>query len=169
MRFGLPKPKYEFNLNTGIIKKTVKRKNFKLSTQKIEWNQAAGRADDDLKTTSKCRHYSKCGARFVWKKGGYQFDHWDNKSENNSQKNCHLVCATCHSRDTKIGKRKIKGLMGQTIGYKTIKHKKGYKKVKRAKKKAKSIKKKAQFYDPNAEYAKIQKRQEQLAKKLGIR
>ena len=123
-----PKPKYD--ILTG--KRIKKRKEFKISTKKIEWNRAAGRADDDFKKTSKCRH---CPERFVWGKGGYQFDHKDNNSANNSQRNCHLVCATCHSRDTRIGKRKIKGFMGQTIGHKTIKYKTGYKKPKKTKKK----------------------------------
>jgi len=150
----LPKPKYEFNLRTGILKKNVKRKPFKTSTKKIEWNKSAGRADDDFKMTSKCRLYSKCGNRFVWGGRGYQFDHWDNVASNNRQSNCRLLCANCHSKHTKQGSRKIKGAFGQTIGHKKILHKVGYKKVKKAKKKKTRKASKPKTFDFNKEMAK---------------
>lgn len=121
-----------------------KRKPFKLSTKKIEWMKAAGKnPDDPFVKTSKCR---QCKDRLVWGKGGYEFDHRNNDSSDNSQKNCYLVCSNCHIKATKIDKRKIKEpFLGTTVGYKTFKRKIGYKKPKvkpkpiKKKRKAKSI------------------------------
>jgi hypothetical protein len=113
-----------------------KRKPFKISTKKKEWNMAAGRDLADFKSTSKCR---KCKAYLIWGNRGYDFDHYNNDNSNNSQNNCKLLCKTCHGKATLIGKRKILDrFTRQIIGHKTIKKKVGYKK----KAKKKTIKKK---------------------------
>jgi len=116
-----------------------KRKVFKVSTKKKEWNKAAGRDEDDFKSISKCR---KCKMRLIWGNRGYDFDHKDNNPANSSQRNCYLVCKNCHGKHTVIKKKK-KNIFGMTVGYKTIKKKVGYKKTTRKKKpKKKTIKKK---------------------------
>jgi len=107
-----------------------KRKNFKISTKKIEWNRAGGREDGDYKITSKCR---ECGLRLRWGVRTYEFDHKNNKEWDISQKNCYLVCRNCHGKATVIKKKKIKNALGYPIGHKTIKRKVGYKKPKKTK------------------------------------
>lgn len=111
-------------------RRVSKRKPFKTSTKKNEWDKSAGRSEGDFKTTSYCR---KCGIKLIWKGGGYDFDHKDNNPANNSQRNCYLVCKTCHGKHTKVGKRKVKNIMGVTVSYQTIKKKVGYKKQTRQK------------------------------------
>jgi hypothetical protein len=128
-------------------KKKKKRKEFKISTKKKEWNKAAGRKEDDFKTTSKCR---ECKIHLVWKKGGYHFDHKDNNEANNNQRNCYLVCANCHSKATKIKKiKKRNKLTGQVDGYKTIKKKIGYKKPRKKKIRKRIIKRRKHLTFPN--------------------
>ncbi len=93
--------------------------------------------------TSKCRH---CKRTLKWGDGTYNFDHKNNNPADNTQRNCFLVCRNCHGKHTKIAKRKVKGMFGETIGHKTIKKKVGYKKTKKTTKKKttkkKTIKKK---------------------------
>ena len=112
-----------------------KRKPFSLTAKKIEWMSAAGKdvmqyiRDKKFVKTSKCR---KCKRRLVWGDRSYEFDHKDNNSSNNSQKNCYLVCRNCHGKATKIEKRAVREpFLGTVIGHKTIKRKVGYKKPKK--------------------------------------
>jgi hypothetical protein len=77
-----------------------------------------------------------------WGERTYDFDHKDNNPANNSQTNCFLVCKVCHGKHTVIGKRRVKGILGQTVGYKTVKKKVGYKKPKRTTSKKKKRKRK---------------------------
>lgn len=119
-----------------------KRKPFSTKTKKIEWMLAAGRNPYDSSgklrfvKTSKCR---VCGRPLKWGDRTYEFDHKDNNPANNSQTNCYLVCKICHGKHTVIKKRKIKGWFGETVGYKTIKKKVGYKKPKKKPKKTKRV------------------------------
>ena len=110
---------------------TKKRKPFKISTKKIEWNRAASRADNDFKTTSKCR-CSNCKLKLIWGSNAYDFDHKDNNPLNISQKNCYLVCKVCHGKHTRLGKRRVRNAIGMWTN-KTIKKKVGYKKATRRK------------------------------------
>ena len=111
-----------------------KRKPFSMKTKKIEWMIASGRKVYDKSgklrffKTSKCR---ECGTPLRWGDRTYNFDHKDNNPTKNSQTNCYLVCRNCHGKHTVIKKRKIKGWFGETMGYKTIKKKVGYKKPKK--------------------------------------
>jgi hypothetical protein len=131
-------------MDSFLFPKNKRRKPFKTSTKKKEWNKSAGRSEDDFKTTSKCR-VGGCRRTLIWKNGTYDFDHKNNNSKNNSQKNCYLVCKTCHGRHTKLGKKKIIDKFTRiTLGYKTIKKKVGYKKQIRKKRK----KRKTRHYDP---------------------
>jgi len=126
-------------------RKIKRRKEFKISTKKKEWNKAAGRSEDDFKTTSKCR---QCGRKLIWGSRTYDFDHRDNNPVNNSQSNCYLVCKNCHGKATVIKKIKIKDkITGRTIGYKTIKKKVTYKKHTK-KKKTKKKRTKRRSTDP---------------------
>ncbi len=109
------------------------RRNFTITTKRIEWMSAAGRdvmkyiRDKKFAKTSHCR---KCKRKLIWGDGSYNFDHKDNNSANNSQKNCYLVCRICHGKATKIEKRAIRGIFGEIEGYETIKRKVSYKKPK---------------------------------------
>ena len=120
------------------------RRNFTITTKRIEWMDAAGKdigkflRDKKFIKTSYCR---KCKTKLVWGDGSYNFDHKDNNSRNNSQRNCYLVCRNCHGKATKIGKRAEKDIFGNVIGYKTIKKKVSYKKPAASKKKTTSWKK----------------------------
>lgn len=114
------------------IDEEKRRKPFTLTQKRIEWMQAAGRGKDYAKNgkfykTSRCR---KCKIRLIWGDRSYDFDHKDNNSSNNSQRNCYLVCKICHGKATKIAKHKVRGILGDVIGYKTVKKKVGYKKPK---------------------------------------
>jgi hypothetical protein len=103
-----------------------RRKPFKVSTKKKEWNKAAGRAENDFKTTSKCR---KCKRKLIWGSRAYDFDHKDNVATNVSQRNCYLVCKVCHGKATVIKKvKRVDTLTGLKLGHITIKKKVGYKK-----------------------------------------
>jgi hypothetical protein len=119
-----------------------KRKPFSMKTKKIEWMLAAGRNPYDkygrlrFVKTSKCR---ECGTPLKWGDGRYNFDHKDNNPLNNRQSNCYLVCRNCHGKHTVIKKRRITGIFRQTVGYKTIKKKVGYKKPKKKPKKTRRI------------------------------
>jgi len=121
-----------------------KRKPFSTKTKKIEWAIAAGRSPYassgklDFVKTSKCR---VCKRPLTWGDRTYDFDHKDNNPANNGQTNCYLVCKVCHGKHTVIKKRKVKGILGGTVGYKTIKKKVGYKKPKKTPKKTKRKKK----------------------------
>jgi len=114
------------------------RKNFTITTKRIEWMDAAGKnvgqflRDKKFVKTSYCR---KCKTKLVWGDGTYNFDHKDNNPRNNSQKNCFLVCRNCHGKATKIEKRAIRGIFGEVIGHQTIKRKVSYKKPKSSAKK----------------------------------
>ncbi len=66
-----------------------------------------------------------------------EYDHKDNNPANNNPKNCFVVCSNCHRENTVITKKKVKGFLGETIGYKTIKKKVGYKAKSRKKTKKK--------------------------------
>lgn len=151
--FGIKPIKLELINLTG--KKKNKRKAFKVSTKKIEWNKAAGRAGDDDKTTSKCRH---CKRKLIWGSRTYDFDHKNNNPANNSQSNCYLVCKICHGRATVIKKKRVKDkFFGRTIGHKTIKVKAGYKKPKKIKKPKKRKKPKIKKLPLLAVFPKIPK------------
>jgi len=119
-----------------------KRKPFSTKTKKIEWMLASGRRVYDKSgklrfvKTSKCR---VCGTPLKWGERTYEFDHKDNNPANNRQTNCYLVCRNCHGKHTVIKKRKVKGIFGETVGYKTIKKKVGYKKLKKKPKKTKRV------------------------------
>lgn len=123
----------KLTVNEALYGKKPKRKPFKTSTKKKEWNIVAGRNETDFKSTSKCR---KCKRRLTWGTRTYEFDHKDNNSANNSQKNCYLVCRVCHGGATVIKKKKVRErFTGIVIGHKTYKKKVGYKKSTRPKKK----------------------------------
>jgi 5-methylcytosine-specific restriction endonuclease McrA len=111
------------------------RRNFTITTKRIEWMSAAGKdvmqyiRDKKFVKTSYCR---ECGTKLIWGDGRYNFDHKDNNPRNNSQKNCYLVCRNCHGKATKFGKRAIREpFFGAIVGYRTIKKKVGYKKPKK--------------------------------------
>jgi len=116
------------------------RKEFSIVTKRIEWLGAAGTASakrvlekyvEDGKVPSrmprsKCR---VCGKPLTWGDGTYNFDHYDNNSANNSQRNCYLVCRNCHGKATRIRLvRELDPWFGTVIGYITQKLKVGYKK-----------------------------------------
>jgi cytochrome c553 len=84
----------------------------------------------------------RCGRVLNWRDGSYDFDHRDNNSANNSQRNCYLVCKVCHGKHTVVKKRRITNMLGQTIGYETIKKKVGYKKTKKKTSRKRASKKK---------------------------
>lgn len=92
---------------------------------------------------SRCR---QCRRFLTWGDRSYDFDHKDNNSANNSQKNCYLVCKICHGKHTVVEKRRITGMFRQTVGYKTIKRKVGYKKTKKKANKKKKRKSRS-FWD----------------------
>jgi hypothetical protein len=122
------------------------RRNFTITTKRIEWMDAAGKnigqflRDKKFVKTSYCR---KCRTKLTWGDGSYNFDHKDNNSKNNSQKNCYLVCRNCHGKATKIDKIAVRGgLFGEITDYKTIKRKVSYKKPKTTATKKKVTKKK---------------------------
>lgn len=110
------------------------RKPFSINTKRIEWLLAAGRDPEKYFETGKfyktsyCR---KCKERLLWGDGSYDFDHKDNNPANNKQSNCFLVCKICHGKATKVKVIKQRGFLGETVGYKTIKLKVGYKKRKK--------------------------------------
>ena len=119
-----------------------KRKPFSTKTKKIEWMIASGRKVYDKSgklcfvKTSKCR---VCKRSLTWGNRTYAFDHKDNNPANNSQTNCYLVCRNCHGKHTVIKKRRVTGIFGETVGYKTIKKKVGYKKPKKKPKTTKRV------------------------------
>ena len=122
---GLPKTKV--NLGFGYPQQK-KRKPFSIRTKKIEWMRASDRDPfGKFVRTSRCR---SCRRSLIWKDGSYDFDHKDNNPANSSQKNCWLVCKSCHGKHTKIGIRRERDELG-FIRYKTIKKKVGYKKSRR--------------------------------------
>ena len=122
--FSIEKPTH--NILTG--KRMKRRKAFKTQTKKKEWMKSGGHNPDNWRTgfikTSKCRH---CHRTLHWGDRSYEFDHKDNNSANNGQKNCYLVCVICHSRATVIKTKKTRDIFGMP-GRKIIKKKVGYKK-----------------------------------------
>lgn len=106
------------------------RRAFPLSVKKVEWAIASGRRVYNSKgeitfaKTSKCM---VCGTTLKWGDGRYNFDHKNNDSHNNGQKNCYLVCRNCHGKRTVIKKRAVYDSWDYFDGYKTIKMKVGYK------------------------------------------
>ena len=140
--FNLPKPKYDIT-GRRIGKK---RKPFSIRKKKIEWMRAAGRDPyGKFVKTSRCRNYRRCHTTLKWGDRTYDFDHKDNNSSNDSQKNCYLVCRNCHGHVTKTKKRKVRDRLTGLIRHQTIKMKVGYKKVKRKKKKKSRRKKSNPF------------------------
>lgn len=135
-----------FDMSGGELfgKKKPGRKNFKVSTKKIEWNRAAGRADDDDKTTSKCR---ACGKRLVWGSGRYEFDHHNNRNSDNSQNNCRVKCRNCHGHETQPGVRTKRDMFGNVIERKRYMKKVGTKKSTRRKTRKKPDKRRELFGD----------------------
>jgi len=121
------------------------RRNFTITTKRIEWISSAGGdvgrylRDKKFVKTSKCR---RCKRKLVWGDHSYEFDHKDNNSSNNSQRNCYLVCRICHGKATKIDKRAIRDVFGGISGYQTIKKKVSYKKPKTKKASRKVVNKK---------------------------
>lgn len=130
----------------GFFSTKKKRKPFNTSTKKMEWMSAAGK--DALQwrknfvKKSKCR---VCRRTLTWGDRSYSFDHKDNNPSNNSQSNCFLVCRICHGKATVLKKRKIIGVFGQTIGYKTIKKRVGYKKPKKKSSTKRKTKKRTKY------------------------
>jgi hypothetical protein len=128
-----------FDFKDVIGKKKKKRKPFSTRVKKIEWMKAGGHNPYDyinhhkFVKTSRCR---RCKRLLTWKDGSYDFDHKDNNPANNSQRNCWLVCKSCHGRATKVGVRKKRDIFGN-IQYKTIKRKVGYKKSRKKRKRKK--------------------------------
>jgi len=117
------------------------RRAFRIVTKRVEWLKAAGTdnakrvllkylADDKVPVKmprSKCR---VCKGTLTWGDGTYSFDHFDNNSANNSQRNCRLVCRNCHGGATKTKViRQYNPYTGELDGYRTIKLKAGYKKT----------------------------------------
>ena len=125
-----------------FFEETKSRKPFSTKTKKIEWMLASGKRvynkDGSLcfVRTSRCR---VCKTPLTWGDRRYHFDHKDNNPANNTQKNCRLVCRNCHGKHTVLKKRRVTGVFGQTIGYKTIKKKVGYKKPKKKPKTTKRV------------------------------
>jgi hypothetical protein len=116
------------------------RREFSIVTKRIEWLGAADTESakrvlqkyvNDGKVPSrmprsKCR---ECGVSLTWGDGTYNFDHYDNNSANNSQRNCYLVCRNCHGKATKIRLvRELDPWFRTVIGYIPQKLKVGYKK-----------------------------------------
>ena len=130
-------------LDISLYPTKKKRKPFSIRRKKIEWMTAGGHNPHDYLAygkfvkTSRCR---KCRRLLTWGDGSYDFDHRDNNPANNSQRNCWLVCKSCHGKHTKIGVRKERDELG-FIKYKTIKKKVGYKKSRRKHKPRKRRKK----------------------------
>lgn len=93
-----------------------KRKNFSPATQKAAL----------LKSHEKCMNCKeKLDPRAT------ELDHKNNNPSDNSLKNCFVVCSNCHRKHTVITKEKVKDGWGNVVGYKTVKHKVGYKKEKK--------------------------------------
>lgn len=118
---------------TGLFVEPKRRKPFRLSTKKIEWMIAAGR--DPKEYTEKGKFYKtsycrKCGTKLTWGDGSYNFDHKNNKSYDNSQGNCYLVCRNCHGKATRTKTVKVRDVFGIPVGVKKLKLKVGYKKPK---------------------------------------
>jgi hypothetical protein len=140
MSFG-----FSDNVNVGLpnYQKKKRRKPFSIRVKKIEWMKAGGHDPYDYITnhkfvkTSRCR---KCKRLLAWKDGSYDFDHKDNNPANSSQRNCWLVCKSCHGKATRIGVKKERDIFGN-IRYKTIKRKVGYKKSRKKQKRRKRKKK----------------------------
>ncbi|OGO24376.1 MAG: hypothetical protein A2Z28_02725 [Chloroflexi bacterium RBG_16_51_9] len=136
------------------------RRNFTITTKRIEWISAAGGdvgkylREKKFVKTSKCR---KCRRKLTWGDGTYNFDHRDNNSSNNSQRNCYLVCRNCHGKATKIDKRAERDIFGSISGYKTIKRKVSYKKPKSTTTKKKVTKKKVAKRTPKKVASKAKK------------
>lgn len=118
----------------------MSRRPFGIITKRIEWFSAGGESGKkalvkyvkDGKVParmprSQCR---VCKGTLIWGSGTYSFDHKDNNSANNSQKNCYLVCRNCHGHATKTKViRERDPWTGWVIGHRTIKLKVGYKKT----------------------------------------
>jgi len=127
------------------------RRAFSIKTKRVEWLKAAGDsankvlikylADGKVPTRmprSRCRG---CKRPLTWGSGTYDFDHFNNRSYDSSQKNCRLVCKNCHGGATKIKViRQYNRYTGELGGHRTIKLKVGIKKP--AKKSAKKAVKK---------------------------
>lgn len=135
----------QFDIGFGY-QKPKKRKPFKTSTKKMEWNRSAGRDVLNFASTSKCR---KCHRPLKWGDRSYEFDHKNSHEWDNRLENCWLVCRVCHGKATKIEKRKIKDrFLGTTIGYKTIKRKVSYKKPRKKTKHRKKRKRRTDIFAP---------------------
>ena len=140
-RIKLPNYKPRHDL---MGRKISYRKEFKTSTRKRVWMKAVGHNPDLWRTnfikTSKCMN-PRCTIKkkLIWGDKTYEFDHKDNNSSNNSEKNCFLVCLFCHSKVTVRGPNKLirDKFTGMVIQEKATKKKVGYKKVRRRKKQAK--------------------------------
>jgi len=147
--FRIKPIKVNYNDPLGI-QNTKKRRAFATSTKKIEWMKAGGHKPEFYTKQRKFIHTSKCRRckrKLTWGDRSYDFDHKDNNSANNSQRNCYLVCKVCHGKATVVGKRKKRDpFTRQVIGYETVKKKVGYKKTrKKTKKKRKRRKPKNPF------------------------
>ena len=116
------------------------RRDFSIVTKRIEWLGAA-RTDNAKRVLQKYGEDGKvpsrmprsrcrvCKRTLTWGDGTYNFDHYDNNSANNSQRNCYLVCRNCHGAATKTRLvRELDPWFGTVIGYITQKLKVGYKK-----------------------------------------
>lgn len=116
----------------GYYPEPKKRKPFSTSTKKREWMRAGNRDPfGKFVKISRCR---VCKIPLRWGDRNYEFDHKNNDSSDNSQKNCFLVCLKHHRRATKIKKIKIRDRWTRaTLGHKTIKLKVGYKKSRKKK------------------------------------
>jgi len=129
--------------DSPLFSTKCKRKPFPISTKKHEWMGASHRDPfGDFVKTSRCR---VCGRTLKWKDGTYDFDHKNNNPANNSQRNCYLICKSCHGKHTKVGKRRITSF-GMTVGYKTYKKKVGYKKPKKRKRKIRRKRRQSSYW-----------------------
>lgn len=152
----------KINYNYPLGKQKSKgRKAFTTRTKKIEWMKAGGHKPElyieqrKFFYTSKCR---RCKRPLRWGDRSYDFDHKDNNSANNSQKNCYLVCKVCHGKATVIGKRAIHDrFTNRVIGHETIKRKVGYKKPKKKSRKKRKRKKPRNPYEFSIPTIKIPK------------
>jgi hypothetical protein len=120
---------------TGKPFKSKARRPFSTQTKKRVWMKAGNHNPENWRVgfvkTSYCMS-PRCRKKLSWdKKYEFEFDHKNNDSSNNSEKNCFIVCNDCHKKHTQFGSRAEYNAVGMYIGKRRFKKKVGYKKVKR--------------------------------------
>ncbi len=116
------------------------RRSFSIVTRKVEWLKAAG-TDTAREVLQKCIETQKppskmprskcrrCRRTLAWGDGTYDFDHYNNRSYDNSQRNCYLLCKNCHGKHTRTRQVAVYDPdTGEYLGTATQKLKVGYKK-----------------------------------------